>query len=50
MSSYSTDTCLIYLFNHNKSQTSKGLFTGMVMTDLQKAFDTVDRLKYYAKN
>lgn len=41
-SSYSTDTCLIHLFDHIKSQTSKGLFTGMVMIDLQKAFDTVD--------
>lgn len=41
-SSYSTDTCLIHLFDHIKKQTSKGLFTGMVMIDLQKAFDTVD--------
>ena len=41
-SSYSTDTCLIHLFDHIKSQTSKGLYTGMVMIDLQKAFDTVD--------
>ena len=41
-SAYSTDTCLIHLFDHIKSQTSKGLFTGMVMIDLQKAFDTVD--------
>lgn len=41
-SSYSTDTCLIHLFDHIKTQTSKGLFTGMVMIDLQKAFDTVD--------
>ena len=35
-SAYSTDTCLINLFDHIKSQTSKGLFTGMVMIDLQK--------------
>lgn len=41
-SSYSTDTCLIHLLDHIKLQTSKGLFTGMVMIDLQKAFDTVD--------
>lgn len=40
--SYSTDTCLIHLIDHIKSQTSKGLFTGMVLLDLQKAFDTVD--------
>ena len=41
-SAYSTDTCLIHLFDHIKSQTAKGLYTGMVMIDLQKAFDTVD--------
>lgn len=41
-SSYSTDTCLIHLFDHIKSQTAKGLYTGMIMLDLQKAFDTVD--------
>jgi hypothetical protein len=41
-SSCATDTCPIHLFNHNKSQTSKGLFTGMVLIDLLRAFDTVD--------
>ena len=41
-SSYSTDTCLIYLLDHIKSQTAKGLYTGMIMLDLQKAFDMVD--------
>ena len=41
-SAYSTDTCLIHLFDHIKSQTANGLYTGMVMIDLQKAFDTVD--------
>ena len=41
-SAFSTDTCLIRLFDHIKKNTSKGLFTGMVMIDLQKAFDTVD--------
>lgn len=39
---YSTDSCLIHLTDHIKSQTSKGLYTGMIMLDLQKAFDTVD--------
>jgi len=39
---YSTDSCLIHLSDHIKSQNSKGLYTGMVMLDLQKAFDTVD--------
>ena len=41
-SAYSTDTCLIHLTDHIKSNTAKGLFTGMILLDLQKAFDTVD--------
>ena len=41
-SKYSTDTCLIHLFDYLKGNTSKGLFTGMPLLDLQKAFDTVD--------
>ena len=40
--SYSTDSCLIHLVDYIKLQTAKGLFTGMVLLDLQKAFDTVD--------
>ena len=39
---YFTDTCLIHLTDHIKTQTSKGLYTGMIMLDLQNAFDTVD--------
>ena len=39
---YSTDTCLIHLLDYIRENNSKGLFTGMVMLDLQKAFDTVD--------
>ena len=31
---------LIHLFDHIKRQTAKGLYTGMIMLDLQKAFDT----------
>jgi hypothetical protein len=38
--SYSTDTCLIHLFDHIKSHTVK--YTVMIMLDLQKAFDTVE--------
>ncbi len=41
-SSYSTDTCLIHLHDHIRSQCDKGYYTGMVLIDLQKAFDTVD--------
>jgi hypothetical protein len=39
---YPTDTCLIHLLDHIRDNNAKGLFTGMVMLDLQKAFDTVD--------
>ena len=41
-SNFSTDSCLTYLTDYIKIQTSKGLYTGMLMLDLQKAFDTVD--------
>ena len=37
-SSYSTDTCLIHLTDYIKLEND----TGMVLLDLQKAFDTVD--------
>ena len=39
---YSTETALIHLFDHLKCQSTNGLYTGMIMLDLQKAFDTVD--------
>ena len=39
---YSTDTCLVNLTDHIRSETAKGNVTGMVMIDLQKAFDTCD--------
>ncbi len=39
---YSTDTCLIHLTDHIRVQMAKGNYTGMVLLDLQKAFDTVD--------
>ena len=41
-SNFSTGTCLTYLTDYVKTQTSKGLYTGMIMLDLQKVFDTVD--------
>ena len=41
-SSYSTDTCLVHLIDYLKLEQDKGNFIGMVLLDLQKAFDTVD--------
>ena len=40
--SYSTDTCLINLTDQIRVEISKGNYVGMVLLDLQKAFDTVD--------
>ena len=42
--SFSIDTCLTHLTDHIHNQTSCGNFTGMVLIDLQKAFDTVDHV------
>ena len=39
---YSTDSCLIGLSDFIKAELGKGNFVGMVLIDLQKAFDTVD--------
>ena len=41
-SGYSTDSCLIGLTDCIKGELGKGNLVGMVMIDLQKAFDTVD--------
>ena len=38
---FSTDTCLIHLTDFIKFQIDKGHLVGMVLLDLQKAFDTV---------
>ena len=40
--SYSTETALINLSDRIKFSMDNGLYTGMVMIDLQKAFDTVN--------
>ena len=40
---YSTDTCLLYLQYHIRNQISNGLYTGMVLLDIQKAFDSVNQ-------
>ena len=39
---YSTDSCLIGLTDYIRSEMGKGNMVGMVLIDLQKAFDTVD--------
>ena len=39
---FSKDTCLIHLTNFIKFEMDKGHLVGMVLLDLQKAFDTVD--------
>lgn len=39
---FSTDTALTYLGDKIRNNMDKGLYTGMVLIDLQKAFDTVD--------
>ena len=50
---YSTNTCLQHLTDKITTRFEKGLFTGMVLIDLQKAFDTIDhqillkKMKYY---
>ena len=55
---YSTNTCLGHLTDKITTGFEKGLFTGMVLIDLQKAFDTIDhqillkKMKYlgFSKN
>ena len=41
-SAFSTDTCLVHLTDYIKQEQDKGNYVGMVLLDLQKAFDTVD--------
>ena len=41
-SSYSTDSCLIHLSDHILKNQDNGQYPGMVILDLQKAFDTVN--------
>ena len=46
---YSTDTCLIHQTDFIKFQMDKGNAVGMVLLDLQNAFDTVDHSILLAK-
>ena len=39
---HSTDTCIINLLDYLRTNVSEGNYVGMVLLDLQKAFDTVD--------
>ena len=39
---YSTETCLIHLTDFIRNEISQGRMVGMVLLDLQKAFDTVN--------
>ena len=39
---YCTNTCLGHLTNKIATRFKKGLFTGMVLIDIQKVFDTID--------
>ena len=41
---FSTDTCLIHLSDFIRFQMDSGNFVGMILLDLQKAFDTVDHV------
>ena len=41
-SKYSTNSCLVYLTNLISEGFDTGLYTGMILIDLQKAFDTID--------
>ena len=39
---YSTNTCIGHLTDKITTRFKKGIFTGLILIDLQKAFDTID--------
>ena len=43
-SAFLTDTCLVHLTDYLNQEQDKGSYVGMVLLDLQKAFDTVDHI------
>ena len=47
---YSTDTCLLYLNDKVQIGSEQGWMTGMILIDLQKAFDTIDHHILLEKN
>ena len=46
---HSTDTCLSLLNDKILNGMDKGMLTGMILIDLQKAFDTIDHEIFFAK-
>ena len=48
-SGFSTDTCLIHLTDFIRHEMDKGNIVGMILLDLQKAFDTVDHSILHTK-
>ena len=49
-SSFSTDTCLIHLLDHIKRNSARGLFTGTILLDPQKAFGSTKWFESYLSN
>ena len=47
---HSTDTCLSYLTDKIVASFDSGLLTGMILIDLQKAFDTINHDILLKKN
>jgi len=48
-SKHSTNSCLSYLCNKVQQGFEKGMLTGMILIDLQKAFDTIDHKIFLKK-